>query len=323
MKQATLDERRFANAVAAMPEDALSAARSAAASRFLEVGFPDTRQEDWRYTNLGPAVAVSNDWLGSAPFVAPQPSAQESELTGAVDAHWIAIRNGLVDIGDSQLPDGVSVTRLANDRRAQLGTDDAMSQFNASLLRDGLRIVVTSAATLDKPLGILVADTAAESAAVSQVRIQVQLEAGAAASFVEAHVSRGDGRHFCNAVLEFELARDSEIDYLRIQQRARQHIQIGKLAVRLAERAKFRHGSFDLGGSLIRNDIVAELLGSDSRIELYGLYLAGNQQHVDNHTSVYHRVGPSTSREEYRGLYGFFQFMTLSCCYRQSVGDSA
>jgi Fe-S cluster assembly protein SufD len=161
---------------------------------------------------------------------------------------------------------------------------------------------VTSAATLDKPLGILVADTAAESAAVSQVRIQVQLEAGAAASFVEAHVSRGDGRHFCNAVLEFELARDSEIDYLRIQQRARQHIQIGKLAVRLAERAKFRHGSFDLGGSLIRNDIVAELLGSDSRIELYGLYLAGNQQHVDNHTSVYHRVGPSTSREEYRGI---------------------
>ena len=33
-----------------------------------------------------------------------------------------------------------------------------------------------------------------------------------------------------------------------------------------------------------------------------GLYLAGDGQHIDNHTRVDHRVGPATSRQEYRGI---------------------
>ncbi len=33
-----------------------------------------------------------------------------------------------------------------------------------------------------------------------------------------------------------------------------------------------------------------------------GLYLAGSGQHIDNHTRVDHRVGPATSRQEYRGI---------------------
>ena len=32
------------------------------------------------------------------------------------------------------------------------------------------------------------------------------------------------------------------------------------------------------------------------------MYLAGDGQHVDNHTLVNHRVGPATSRQEYRGI---------------------
>ena len=35
---------------------------------------------------------------------------------------------------------------------------------------------------------------------------------------------------------------------------------------------------------------------------LHGLYLAGDGQHIDNHTKVHHRVGPTKSDEEYRGI---------------------
>ena len=37
-------------------------------------------------------------------------------------------------------------------------------------------------------------------------------------------------------------------------------------------------------------------------MDFAGLYLAGDGQHVDNHTRVDHRVGPATSRQEYRGI---------------------
>jgi Fe-S cluster assembly protein SufD len=33
-----------------------------------------------------------------------------------------------------------------------------------------------------------------------------------------------------------------------------------------------------------------------------GLYLAGDEQHIDNHTRVDHRKGPARSSQEYRGI---------------------
>jgi Fe-S cluster assembly protein SufD len=72
--------------------------------------------------------------------------------------------------------------------------------------------------------------------------------------------------------------------------------------VELAENATFNHCSFDFGGSLVRNEITARMHGRNTNVAMNGLYLAGDQQHIDNHTRVDHLVGPSNSDEEYRGI---------------------
>ena len=60
----------FSQAVAGLPGGQLTTARQAALRRFLERGFPTTREEDWKYTDLGPVAAISGQWLeaGSRPF---------------------------------------------------------------------------------------------------------------------------------------------------------------------------------------------------------------------------------------------------------------
>jgi Fe-S cluster assembly protein SufD len=130
----------------------------------------------------------------------------------------------------------------------------------------------------------------------------VDIQNGAAVSFVEASTSSGPGEHFANYVVQLNLAELATVDYVRIQQRARNHIQTAKLVATIADGAEFRHCGFDLGGSLTRNEIVAKLQGRNSSAVLNGLYLAGDQQHIDNHTRVDHEVGPSISSEEYRGI---------------------
>ena len=60
--------------------------------------------------------------------------------------------------------------------------------------------------------------------------------------------------------------------------------------------------SYDLGGGLIRNDVDIDLSEPGADVAFDGLYLAGDGQHIDNHTRVDHRVGPATSTQEYRGI---------------------
>ena len=58
-----LDE--LARAASRLPGGERSAARAAALASFAERGFPTLRDEDWKYTDLAPAVDVSRDWLAA------------------------------------------------------------------------------------------------------------------------------------------------------------------------------------------------------------------------------------------------------------------
>jgi Fe-S cluster assembly protein SufD len=77
---------------------------------------------------------------------------------------------------------------------------------------------------------------------------------------------------------------------------------VSRLTARLARDAVLNHAAFDLGGALVRNDIDVDIAGPGAAVNLQGLYLAHDRQHIDNHTRIDHRVGPATSVEEYRGI---------------------
>jgi len=95
---------------------------------------------------------------------------------------------------------------------------------------------------------------------------------------------------------------DARLDHVRIQARDRGHVQIHRTSVAVGKNATCRMTGFDLGGRLVRNDLVIDLGASGAEVTFDGLYLAGDGQHIDNHTRVDHRVGPAVSRQEYRGI---------------------
>jgi len=74
------------------------------------------------------------------------------------------------------------------------------------------------------------------------------------------------------------------------------------LQAHLAGNANFMSHSVALGGALTRNEINAVLDGEGCECTLNGLYLAGGEQHVDNHTRIDHVKPHGTSRELYKGV---------------------
>ena len=299
MKSPALEFDALAAAVSALPEDALSAARQSALQQLQKSGMPGVREEDWKYTDVSALVDITNAWLTGG---ASLPQAAAPQPPAGIDADWITIANGQVDdslIG--QLPEGVTVSRLsaAGSELASLGR---LGDFNTALLHDGLKIGVNEVASLKRPIGLFIVDHAADGANVSQVRIEIDVARLGNASFIEYQVSGGDGDLYANVAVDLTLADGASADYVRIQDRGAQHNQTGYHGIELGRDARLRKASFDLGGKLVRNDLVVGISQPGAEAEFCGLYLVGDRQHVDNHTRVDHRVGPAVSRQEYRGI---------------------
>ncbi|HZW59989.1 MAG TPA: hypothetical protein VFE85_06830, partial [Woeseiaceae bacterium] len=91
MKDPAIQTDLLQAAAAALPDDALRQVREAALREFAHAGLPAARDEDWKYTNLSPAAALSNDWLRhiAATAATAAASAARAAPLPDFDAYWI------------------------------------------------------------------------------------------------------------------------------------------------------------------------------------------------------------------------------------------
>ena len=88
------------------------------------------------------------------------------------------------------------------------------------------------------------------------------------------------------------------LDYYRIQQDS----WLGKTDIYLGKKSRLRFFTFTLGGNLVRNDLNVEFTGENSKVELYGLYLTGSNQIVENNTFLHHPIPFCQSFQQYCGI---------------------
>ncbi len=255
---------------------------------------PTARDEDWKYTDLRAVRDISTRWLAAGGDAALLDLDDEIQrITGSIDADWFVIANGAL----RPLPQagGVEADRIDGPS----ATDSALAELNAALLQDGLRIRIDGVTT--KPVGILVIDGASDPS-VSQTYVEIELAAGAAGDIIEYHASQGAAEQYANTAATLLVGDDAKVNFVRLQNRGPGHVQTGRMTVSMGRDSRLRMASYDLGGGLIRNDLVIDVGQSGADVTFDGLYLAGDGQHIDNHTRVDHRVGPATSTQEYRGI---------------------
>lgn len=290
--------------VASMDGDALAGARRAALERFKTRGFPTTRDEDWKYTDLSSVIDISNRWLASDAKSNPPIDAKIiTDIKSTLDASWLVIANGELqkDLSTAFDVDGVSISEsIVGD--SETASSSALADLNLALLTRGISVTVPKNQQLQRPVALLIVDNAVDDATASQVRIDIALEPGSKARFVEYHVSNGGAEHYSNVHINLDVDRDASVDYLRFQQRALTHSQTARINIALNENASLHHSGIDLGGKLIRNDLQVDINGRNVSATFDGLYIAAGTQHIDNHTRVDHRIGPAESRQEYRGV---------------------
>jgi Fe-S cluster assembly protein SufD len=313
------DFRAFAGNGAARAPAWLKEIREAAITRFAELGFPTTKQEDWRFTSVAP-IAETAFTLGRG-HRAPRVAGRELEplLLGGPRAVRVVFVDGVFAPNLSavaDLPGGARAESLAGALttgpelvRAHLACyaryeASPFAALNTAFLSDGAFVFVPAGTELDRPIELVFVATAGSGPRVSHPRSLVVLERRARATVIESYVALEDGLYWSNAVTEVALGDGARLEHFRVQRESRQAYQVATTHAVQGRDSVLRLHPIALGARLARHDVRTVLAGSGGELILNGFYLLHGNQHADHHTVIDHAQPHCASHEFFNGIVG-------------------
>jgi Fe-S cluster assembly protein SufD len=252
--------------------------RAEAMARFAEMGFPSTRLEEWRYTNVAPIAKLA---LELAP---------ECDVTGDARAESL----------------DTLIRRAPDEARDRLGRvldpkDRPFALLAAAFLSEGAVVTIPRNVDEDTPVHLPFASPG--TGQVRHPRLLITLEPGSRATVVLDHApSQGSGCGLTNLVGEIDVGANASLDLVVIQREGDESFHVSNLAARVGRDGRFTAHTVSVGGALVRNDLEVLLAEEGAECELRGLFLGSGSRLVDNHTAVDHAVPHCTSRELYKGI---------------------
>ncbi len=271
--------------------------REKAAADFQANGFPTTKEELWRFTDVSP--------VADAEFSAEWKPAQVN--FEPLDKITVVFENGKLSREKSSfgdLPAGVCIGSIMDLVDARIGTlADAQSAFvaaNTAYFSDGAFIDVSEGVELEAPIHLVFLADA--DGAAFQLRNFISAGANSKVTVVEEYIGESGATYWTNAVTEAFAADGAVVDHYKVQRESASAFHFQTLEAHLGTAAAFSNHAVALGSALGRNDIRGKLTGAGSEAICNGLYLLKDQQHFDTHLFMDHAVPKCNSHELYKGI---------------------
>ena len=287
--------------------------REQAAARFTTVGFPTTRQEDWRFTNVSP-IAEAKFPLAHGPFKQAASLVAGVSVPGAVR---LAIVNGefsaaLSDL--STLPKGLRIAGLRDGARD--GTDGLeqhlartfnidthpFAALNTSFLDDGVAIFIAKNAAIETPIQIVTVTGGESGPVAAHPRVLVVAGENSQARIAHTFVGAANASYFTNSVAEVVVGEGANVDYYTDQRESDHAFHVANVQAHVSAKGVFASHAFLTGARIMRHDIGIALKGEGADCTMNGVYLADGERLMDTHTSLDHAMPHCTSHELYKGI---------------------
>jgi len=283
--------------------------REGGIARFHELGFPDMKQEAWRFTSVAPLAEGSFE-LAKPP--ARVPTLEDIRPFLLLEAGYrLVFVDGFFQpsLSTPFFDDVQSLAHLVTHRpdlvREHLGKyvatrDRPFSALNTAFVSDGAFVHVPAKATIAEPIQLLF--LASGKTAVTHPRNLVVLEREARASIVETYASLGEGSYWTNTVTEIVVGEAARLDYHRVQRESPSAYHVAATQTHQGRDSTVNVHAVAFGAALARHDIAAVLAGPGGTLILNGLYLLAGKQHADHHTTIDHAADHCQSHEYFNGV---------------------
>lgn len=291
--------------------------RKVALNNLVEKGFPTSREEEWRFTDIKPLL--TNNFTLALPSKQSKLNADKIEhflykdwqgpqlvfIDGFFAAHLSNLNIKQTSITLDSLANVIlqdQINLLDTFANYETFNKNAFSALNTAFINDGAVLRVEKNVIVEEPIHFLYIATKHENAQIINPRNLFFMAENSQATIVESYFSLDHGQYFNNIVTEIRLSENAHLNHMRIQNESDEAFHIGSTFVDQKENSHYFSISASFGGKIARNNIYTMLNGEGIETILNGLYMGHGNQLIDNHTFIDHMKPHCNSHELYQGI---------------------
>jgi Fe-S cluster assembly protein SufD len=288
--------------------------RRQALERFEALGFPTTRHEEWKYSNVKNLVNQAFDFNAKTDFSAadlelmPIPNLEGNILyfiNGVYNAELSSIVSPETELQILTFAEAAKTKPELVEKYFSQYSDlqvNAFTALNTAFAHNGIFVYVPENTVVEQPVIIRFISDARSLNVASQPRNLIVVGKRSEVQIAESFRSMGENASFTNSVTEFVVAEEANVHYYKIQNESDKSYHIGTTTVIQESKSVFTANTVTANGGFVRNNLHIKIDGEYAEANMFGLYIPNGKQHVDNHTVVDHAKPNSNSNELYKGI---------------------
>ncbi|HSV87133.1 MAG TPA: SufD family Fe-S cluster assembly protein, partial [Bacteroidales bacterium] len=290
--------------------------RQKALRDFEQSGFPTTKLENWRFTDISRILSLNFEFdfrNNSRPFDLKEIFTCE---VYDLDTYSLTLLNGWFVYKHTPLykfDNGVIIGSLAKAMEefpeivekylgsAATTQNASLTALNTAFMQDGLFVYVPEGIALEKPIQ-LVNIVNSQVPVLLQPRSLVIAEAGSELTLVHCDHALSHTPVLTNNVLEVFVHADAQVDHYKVQNKGKSSALFTSTYFQMHKGSKVSSCIMTLNGGFTRNSVEINLLDPDCQATLRGLYLADRTQFVDNQVLINHSAPNCFSNQLFKGI---------------------
>tara|TARA_B100001175_G_scaffold280884_1_gene258937 strand:+ start:2546 stop:3880 length:1335 start_codon:yes stop_codon:yes gene_type:complete len=296
--------------------------RSKSIKRFEKIGFPEKKNEYWKYTPINKILNEQLTIFRKKRHLIEFNKVKDFFL-GGIESYKIVFVDGMYDpLWSETTHEGSDICILSSVLESEkysdhiskyynklVDKDESFSLLNSSFSKEGAFIHVPINIELDKPIEIIHINSGGEASLMLQPRNLIILEKGSNAQIIESHYSLNNKNEkistdtLTNTLTEIHVEENANLDYYKIQNDLNTSSIIDNTYISQKKNSVASCHTFSFGGNIVRNNLNFFQNGKNINSILKGITILGSSQHTDHHTLVHHLSPNCESYQEYKGIY--------------------
>ena len=291
--------------------------RSEAIKNFEVKGFPNKKEEAWKYTSLNSLQKIDFSIFPKEENALEYHQVKKYFLH-EIDTYKIVFIDGIYSSYLSETThDGVDICLMSAALTKPMykpvidvyfnkvaSKEESLTTLNTAFSREGAYIYIPKNKAPKKPVEIIHFATGNEATLMLQPRNLIIVEENAELQVIERHQSLTANEVLTNCVTEIFAARNAIVDYYKVQNDSSKASLIDNTYISQKDNSVVKVHTFSFGGKLTRNNLNFFQNGEHIDSTLKGVTILGEKQHVDHHTLVHHKQPNCESHQDYKGIYG-------------------
>lgn len=288
--------------------------RKAAFDSFEKLGFPTTKHEEWKYSNVKQLTNTLYNFHSKPKITAaeidkmPIPNLEGNILyfvNGIYDTSLSKIVSPEIELQIKTFDDAQKSNDQQFEKYFNANSDhnsNAFSALNTAFSQNGIFIHVPDNKVVTQPIILRFITDSREENVASQPRILIVVGKHSELQIAESYRSLGENAVFTNTYTEIFVEEEANVHFYKVQNETDNTYHVGSTAVLQKSKSVFTANTVTANGGFVRNNLNIKIDGEFAEANMFGLYIPNNSQHIDNHTVVDHIQPNSNSNEFYKGI---------------------